>query len=85
MSSVLQGRFLVLEDNIMKTLGVLLLVLGVLALVYKGFSYTQETHKAKLGPIDIAVEEKKSVDIPTWAGVVAVIVGGGLLLTSKRT
>jgi uncharacterized membrane protein len=76
---------LVLEDNIMKTLGVLLLVLGVLALAYKGFSYTKETHKAKLGPIDIAVEEKKSVDIPTWAGVVALVVGGGLLLTSRRT
>ena len=65
--------------NGLKLLGVSLLVVGGLALVYGGFSYTQDNTAIKIGPIELAVKEKKTVDIPLWAGVGALL-GGGLCL-----
>jgi uncharacterized membrane protein YidH (DUF202 family) len=70
--------------NPLKTVGIVLVVAGVLALMYGGFSYTKETHKADIGPIHVAVEEKQDVNIPLWAGVAAVVVGIVLLVTPKR-
>ena len=66
--------------NAVKILGVVLLVAGTLALVYRSFSYTKDTHEAKLGPLEFSLKEKKTVNIPTWAGVGAIVVGGILLL-----
>jgi uncharacterized membrane protein YdcZ (DUF606 family) len=66
--------------NIVKIVGLALILGGVLALVYGSFGYTTETHEAKLGPVELTVEEKKPVNIPTWAGVAAIVVGGALLL-----
>ena len=65
-------------------LGLLLLVGGVLALVYGGFSYAKKTHDAKLGPIEVALHEKERVEIPQWAGVAAIVAGGGLLYLGGR-
>jgi drug/metabolite transporter (DMT)-like permease len=62
-----------------KLVGAVLLVLGILALAYGGFSYTKNTDKVNVGPIHIAVEDKERVNIPLWAGVAAAIVGGVLL------
>ena len=70
--------------NARKLLGVVLLVLGLLALVYKGFSYTEDTHRAKLGPLELRVDEKERVAIPAWAGVAAVVAGGLLLAAGGR-
>ena len=70
--------------NALKILGVVLIVAGVLALVYRGFSYTKETHDAKLGPIEFSVKEKETITIPTWAGVGAIVVGGILLLVPGK-
>lgn len=69
----------------MRILAIVLLVAGALALGYGGFSYTSETHEAKLGPVEIAVTEKERVNVPVWAGVALLVVGGGLLLTGKKT
>ena len=66
-----------------KMLGLVLLVLGVLALAYGGFTYTKETHDAKVGPIEIEVHDKKTVNVPVWAGVVVTIAGGVLLLRKE--
>ena len=63
----------------MKAAGLVLLVLGILALVYGGFSYTREKGDAKIGPIEIQVTEKERVNVPLWAGIGAVAVGGALL------
>jgi TRAP-type C4-dicarboxylate transport system permease small subunit len=56
-----------------------LLVAGALALAYGGFTYTKETHDAKIGPIEFSVSDRERVNIPMWLGVAA-MVGGGLLL-----
>lgn len=66
-----------------RVLGIILLAAGLLALVYGGFSYTQDTHQAKLGPLQLQVKEKDHVNIPPWAGVVGVV-GGIVLLVWKK-
>lgn len=67
-----------------RILGVLLLAAGVLALVYRGFSYTRARHEARLGPLEFALKEKERVEIPAWAGVLLVAAGGALLLSAPR-
>jgi len=68
----------------MRIIAIVLLAAGVLALVYGGFSYTRQTHDAKLGPLEISVSEKQRVNLPVWAGVILVVGGAGLLLTGKK-
>jgi hypothetical protein len=58
-------------------------VLGSLGLIYGGFTYTQETHKAKIGPIELSVKEKETVNIPVWGGVGAILAGALLLFVRK--
>ena len=57
--------------NATRLVGIVLIVLGVLGLAYGGFSYTKDTKAVKLGPIELSVKEKETVNVPTWAGVVA--------------
>ena len=66
--------------NGIKMAGIALIVAGILALVYGGFSYTKETHGAKLGPIQLSVTEKETINVPVWAGVAAIAIGGALLV-----
>jgi TRAP-type C4-dicarboxylate transport system permease small subunit len=70
--------------NAIKMAAVVLIVAGVLGLVYGSFSYTKETHDAKLGPIELSVKDKETVNIPQWAGVAAVVIGGVLLFAGGR-
>ncbi|MDP2266040.1 MAG: hypothetical protein Q8J70_05750 [Thiobacillus sp.] len=72
--------------NAVKGIALALIVAGILSLVYGGFSYTRETHEAKLGPIEFSVTDRERVNIPVWAGVGAILIGGALLVFggSKR-
>ena len=70
--------------NVIKVLGIGLIVAGVLALVYGGFSYTKETHETKLGPIEFTVKDQERVNLPVWAGVGAIAIGSVLLLLPAR-
>ncbi|HUI99750.1 MAG TPA: hypothetical protein VLY46_05905 [Usitatibacter sp.] len=63
-----------------RIVGVVLVVAGALALAYGGFSYTRETHQAKLGPFQLSVREKQQVNVPQWAGLGAVALGVVLLV-----
>lgn len=65
--------------NPVKGIALALMLAGALSLVYGGFSYTKETHQAKLGPIDISVTDREQVNIPVWAGIGAILIGGALL------
>ena len=67
-----------------RTIAIVLLAAGILALAYGGFSYTKQTQKAKLGPIEINVNEDKRVNVPVWAGVALALVGGALLVSGKK-
>jgi hypothetical protein len=68
-----------------KVIAIVLIIAGVLGLVYGKFSYTKETHDAKVGPIEFSVKDKETVNVPVWAGVGAIVIGAGLLLTGRRT
>jgi uncharacterized membrane protein YdcZ (DUF606 family) len=72
------------EMNAVKMAGIVLIVAGVLGFVYGSFSYTKETHEAKLGPIELSVKEKQTVNVPVWAGVGAIVIGGVLLLVGSK-
>jgi hypothetical protein len=70
--------------NAVKILALGLIVAGVLGLAYGGFTYTKATHEANVGPINVSVKDKERVNVPVWAGVVAVLAGGGLLFFPAR-
>ncbi len=69
--------------NGIKMLAIALIVGGALSLMYGGFSYTKETHQAKLGPMVLSVAEKETVNIPVWLGVGAIAAGLVLLFVRK--
>lgn len=66
--------------NTTKLIGIVLLIAGTLGLVYGGFSYTKDTTAVKLGPLELSVKEKETVNVPIWAGIAAIAVGGLLLV-----
>jgi hypothetical protein len=70
--------------NAIKLAAVALIVAGALGLAYGGFSYTQEKHDVKLGPIEFSVKEKKTVNVPVWAGIGAIVAGGLLLVMGGK-
>jgi hypothetical protein len=57
----------------------ILIIAGVLGLAYRGFTYTSETHKADVGSLHLSVDETKHVNVPVWAGIGAIVIGGILL------
>lgn len=69
--------------NAVKMLAIVLIVAGALGLVYGSFTYTKETHQAKLGPIELSVKDKETVNIPVWVGVGALVAGAVLLFARK--
>ncbi|MEO6146463.1 MAG: hypothetical protein ACYCY1_00130 [Sulfuriferula sp.] len=69
--------------NAVKMLAIVLIIAGGLGLAYGGFTYTKETHQAKVGPIELSVKDTQTVNIPIWAGIGA-IVAGVFLLTLRK-
>jgi TRAP-type C4-dicarboxylate transport system permease small subunit len=67
-----------------RIIAIALIALGALALVYGGFSYTKDTTAVKLGPVELSVKEKDTVNVPVWVGVGAIVVGGLLLVLRKQ-
>lgn len=71
--------------GLLKIIAIVLIVAGVAGLVYGKFTYTEATHEANLGPIDLSVKEKRTVNVPLWAGIAAIAAGLVLLVVPKRT
>ena len=70
--------------NSTRIIGIVLIVAGALGLAYGGFSYTKDTTAVKLGPLELSVQEKQRVNVPLWAGIGAIVVGGLLLVVGSR-
>ena len=70
--------------NAVKIAAIVLIVAGILGLAYGSFSYTKETHEAKLGPIELSVKDRQTVNVPVWAGVGAIVIGGVILLFGSK-
>jgi hypothetical protein len=63
--------------------GIVLIVAGAIGLAYGSFTYTKETHETSIGPIELSITEKETVNVPVWLGAGAVAVG--LVLVMIRT
>lgn len=70
--------------NGLKILAIALIAVGAIGLIYGQFSYTKETHKAEIGSLELAVKDKETVNIPQWAGVLAIAGGAVLLVVGSR-
>jgi uncharacterized membrane protein YidH (DUF202 family) len=63
---------------------IVLIVAGILGLAYGSFTYTKESHNAKLGPLEFSIKDKETVNVPVWAGVGAIVAGVVLLVARKK-
>jgi drug/metabolite transporter (DMT)-like permease len=70
--------------NPLRLVAILLIVAGALGLAYGGFSYTKENTAVKLGPVELKVQEKETVNVPVWAGLGAIGVGVLLLVMGGK-
>ncbi|MEM1060242.1 MAG: hypothetical protein AAGK14_13440 [Verrucomicrobiota bacterium] len=70
--------------NLKVIVAVILIVLGVLGLVYKGFNYKSNETVLDLGPIKATAEVEKTADIPAWASVAVIALGAGILVFARR-
>jgi hypothetical protein len=67
-----------------RIVALILIIAGVAGLAMGSVSYTKTTHEAKVGPFDFSVKEKKSVNVPLWAGIAAIVAGVVMLVLPKR-
>jgi uncharacterized membrane protein len=72
------------QMNTTQIVAIVLIIAGALSLAYGQFSYTKETHQAKIGPIELSVKEKETVNVPVWLGGGAIALGVVLLVAGGR-
>ncbi len=70
--------------NPTQMIGVVLIAAGAAGLAYGSFSYTKDTQKAKIGPIELSVKEKETVNVPAWAGGLAIAGGIAVLVFGRK-
>lgn len=70
--------------SLVKIMAIVLITAGLLGLVYGQFSYTKETQEAKIGALELTVKDTKTVNVPVWAGVAAMVAGCGLLVFAAQ-
>ncbi len=70
--------------NTIKIVAIALILAGALGLAFGGFSYTKDTTVVKLGPLEISAKERETVNVPMWAGIGAIVVGGLLLVLGGK-
>lgn len=68
----------------MKVVGIILIVGGILMLIFRGFSFTQQKKLVDIGPLEINKQEKKSVGWPLYAGGIALTAGVIILVADKK-
>jgi drug/metabolite transporter (DMT)-like permease len=70
--------------NAIRITGIVLIVLGLAGFFTGGFSFTKDTTKANIGPIQLSVQEKESVNIPQWLSIGAIVLGAVVLVLGSR-
>ena len=70
--------------NPIKIVAIVLIIGGAAALAFGGFSFTKETHRAEIGPLKLSVQEKENVNIPSWAGLAAIVAGVVMLVVPTK-
>jgi len=67
-----------------KIAAIVLMAAGVLGLAYGGFTYTEDTHEASIGSLSISIDDKRRINVPVWAGVGMLLVGGLMLVSGLK-
>ncbi len=67
-----------------KIIAILLVAIGVIGLVYGNISYTKEVQNTQIGPVELSIKDKETINIPIWAGVGSIVVGSMFLLIGRR-
>jgi hypothetical protein len=70
--------------NNMKIVAIVLMAAGILGLAYGGFTFTEDTHEANIGSLSLSIDEKRHVNIPVWAGVGMLLVGGLMFANGRK-
>lgn len=70
--------------NAAKVMAIVLIIAGGIGLVYQQFSYTRETTQAKIGPLELSVKEKETVNVPLWVSLGAIGIGVVLLVAGGK-
>ena len=68
----------------MKTLGIILIVVGIVMLIVTGFSYTTEETVIDAGPIEVNAEKEESINWPPYAGGAALVAGLVMVVASRK-
>jgi uncharacterized membrane protein YidH (DUF202 family) len=68
----------------MKLAGIILIVIGILALVYQEFPYTQTKQDVKIGSMEIQHQETHDVPIPPIVGGIFIVAGVTALIVGRR-
>lgn len=67
-----------------RTLGIILVVVGIAMLIWTGFSYTKKEKIVDAGPIQISADKEKSVNWPPYAGGIILVAGVIVFVASKK-
>jgi hypothetical protein len=68
----------------MKLLGIILIILGVLALAYQGIRYTTQEKLVDIGSLHVTTTEKKTLPLPPILGGVAIVAGIALIFAERK-
>jgi hypothetical protein len=71
--------------NAIRIAAIALIIAGALGLAYGNFTYTKDTQQAKIGPLELTVSDRETVNVPVWAGIAAIAVGALLLFVPKSS
>ena len=68
----------------MRTIGVILIVLGILGFIVDNVSFTTDEQVADVGPVEIEKQEERGFPVTPWAAGGAIVIGGGLVVAGMR-
>jgi drug/metabolite transporter (DMT)-like permease len=72
------------KNNLMKTFGMILIVIGIVMLIITGVSYTTEETVIDAGPLEVNAEKQESINWPPYAGGAALVAGIILVVASRK-
>jgi threonine/homoserine/homoserine lactone efflux protein len=67
-----------------RTIGTILMIIGVVLLIWTGFTYTKKEKIIDAGPIQVSADREKSVNWPPYAGAIVLVVGAVLFISNKK-
>jgi hypothetical protein len=73
------------EGHVLRTVGIILIVVGIVALAYGGISYTRRETIVDIGPIEATAEKRETIPLPPVLGGLALAAGVVLLVYGART